>query len=276
MNLPEKGPKGKTSGPGTVLEGILAETRGRLPAILARRKSLEAAAERRPAPPSFRGALTGSGVALIAEVKRRSPSAGIIAADLDPAAHAAVYVRAGAAAVSVLTELNHFGGSLADLEMVAARVGVPVLRKDFIIDEVQLLEARAAGAAAALLIVRALPARRLRELLDFSEGLGLGALVETHTAAEVDLALEAGAGVIGVNSRDLDTFEVNVDRAWELLGQIPPDRAAVAESGMANGADVARAAGAGADAVLIGGALSALPDPAALVREITGAIRRGR
>lgn len=276
MNLPEKGPKGKTPGPTTVLARILAETRKQLPEIRARRSGLEAALERRPAPPSFREGLVGPRVALIAEVKRRSPSAGMIAAGLDPAAHAEAYAGAGAAAISVLTELNHFGGSLADLEAVSARVTVPVLRKDFILDEVQLLEARAAGAAAALLIVRVLGARRLGELLRFAEGLGLGTLVETHTAAEVDLALAAGAGVIGVNSRDLDTFEVEVDRAWALLGRIPPDRVAVAESGMASGGDVGRAAAAGADAVLIGGALSAAPHPEALAREITGVIRRGR
>lgn len=144
---------------------------------------------------------TADRVALIAEVKRRSPSAGEIRAGLDPAAHAARYAAAGAAAISVLTEGPHFGGSIADLEQVRARVEVPVLRKDFIVDELQLLEARAAGASAALLIVRILGPRRLEELLTFGRGAGLDILVETHTADELEIALAAGADIIGVNGR---------------------------------------------------------------------------
>ncbi|HVX88589.1 MAG TPA: indole-3-glycerol-phosphate synthase, partial [Gemmatimonadales bacterium] len=158
-------------------------------------------------------------------------------------------------------------------QAVASRVAVPVLRKDFIVDELQLLEARASGAAAALLIVRILDPVRLEELLTFGRALGLDLLVETHTARELDVALTAGCDILGVNSRDLDTFELDPDRAWELLAAVPPDRLAVAESAMHTVRDVERAARAGADAVLIGTALSGAGDPGGLVRELT-AVRR--
>jgi indole-3-glycerol phosphate synthase len=260
-----------------ILEQIVAGVRGTLPALRARRQELERRAAEAPAVPSFRGALRqGDQVALIAEVKRRSPSAGEIRKDLDPVAHATSYAASGAAAISVLTEGPHFGGSVADLHSVASRVAVPVLRKDFIVDELQLLEARAAGASAALLIVRILDPVRLEELLTFGRGIGLDLLVETHTARELDVALTAGCDILGVNSRDLDTFELDPDRAWELLAALPPDRLAVAESAMHTVGDVERAARAGADAVLIGTALSSADDPGALARELTGVRRVAR
>jgi indole-3-glycerol phosphate synthase len=151
-----------------------------------------------------------------------------------------------------------------------------VLRKDFILDEAQILEARVAGASAVLLIVRALPVARLRALLGFTRTSGLDALVEIHTGAELDVALEAGARVLGVNSRDLDTFRIDVDAAWRLLGRVPRDCVAIAESGMSTTADVERAAAAGADGVLVGTALSAAADPATQVRSLAGVLRHGR
>jgi indole-3-glycerol phosphate synthase len=176
----------------------------------------------------------------------------------------------------VLTDGPYFGGSLADLAQAVRRVPLPILRKDFILDELQILEARAAGAAAVLLIVRALPHARLGELLRFARKWDLEALVEVHTPAELGVALEAGSEIIGVNSRDLDTFRIDTQRAWEMLGRIPPDLVAVAESGMSTVADVEFAAQAGADAVLIGTALSATSSPAGLLRAFCRVARGGR
>lgn len=260
----------------TALEQILNTTRSMLPSLRARRSELERAAMAAAAPPPFLARWDRRRLALIAEVKRRSPSAGIIRADLEPADHARAYAAAGASAISVLTDGPYFGGSLEDLRAVVSRVGVPVLRKDFIIDEAQLFEARAAGASAVLLIVRALSAERLTELSRVAGQLGLATLVEAHDAAELDIALASQAPVIGVNSRSLDTFAVDVDAAWRLLERVPADRVAVAESGMAALADVERAAAAGADAVLIGTALSAARDPGAFAGQAAQVPRRGR
>lgn len=274
MNVPEKAPKGK---PVAFLAGILAETRARLPELHRRARVLERAAGLRSPPPSFRDALDGaSELKLIAEVKRRSPSGGEIAPRLDPVGHATAYVAAGAAAVSVLTEPIHFGGSIDDLEAVTSRIPVPVLRKDFIVDELQLVEARAMGAAAVLLIVRALAPRELRSLHRRAEGLGLGVLVEAHSVAEIDAALEVGASVIGVNSRDLDDLSIDRNAAWALLARIPADRVAVAESGIGSAEEAERAAAAGADAVLVGGALSRAAAPSALVAAIARVRRHAR
>jgi indole-3-glycerol phosphate synthase len=155
-------------------------------------------------------------------------------------------------------------------------VRVPVLRKDFILDELQIVEARAAGAAAALLIVRALERDRLAALIRFAAGQGLDALVEVHTERELTRAIEAGATIIGVNSRDLDTFRIDVEAAWSLLAKVPADLVAIAESGMKSREDVERAAAAGADAVLIGTALSSADAPETLVAQISKVERRGR
>lgn len=257
------------------LDQILRSTRGGLDQVHARRGTLERDVAASRVPPSFRAALQQPSVGVIAEVKRRSPSAGAIREDLDPEERAALYAGHGAAAISVLTDGPYFGGSVEDLRTVARHSSIPVLRKDFILDEVQILEARAAGAAAVLLIVRALDAR-LQPLLRYAAGLGLDALVEVHTARELDLALEAGGSIIGVNSRDLDTFKIDLEAAWKILALVPAQCVAVAESGMARAADVQRAAVAGADAVLIGTALSAAASPGELLRDLTGVARRGR
>jgi len=260
----------------TTLAQILATTRAGLPELRSRTAQLERAAAAVPAPPVFARVFRGDRIALVAEVKRRSPSAGIIRDQLDPAERAECYGRHGAAAVSVLTDGPYFGGSVGDLAAVAGRLAIPVLRKDFILDEAQILEARGAGAAAVLLIVRALPPGRLRELLGFARANGLDALVEVHTRAELDRSLESGARIVGVNSRDLDTFRIDVAAAWELLAGVPGHCTAVAESGMTTAADIQRAAAAGADGVLVGTALSATADPAAQVRAFAEVKRHGR
>ena len=257
------------------LEQILRSTQGSLESLRRRRGSLEREAAGQRPPPSFESALRRNTVAVIAEVKRRSPSAGAIREDLDPAERAALYAKHGAAAISVLTDGPYFGGSIDDLRAAVLRSSVPVLRKDFILDEVQILEARAAGAAAVLLIVRALDSR-LGSLLRYAAGLSMAALVEVHTADELGRALDAGATVIGVNSRDLDTFRVDTEVALGIVARVPPPCLAVAESGMAELADVARAAAAGADAVLIGTALSAAAAPASLLEELARVPRRAR
>jgi indole-3-glycerol phosphate synthase len=239
-------------------------------------RELERAAADRPLPPDFGRALRRSSVALIAEVKRRSPSAGAINESLDPVTLARGYAAGDAAAISVLTDREFFGGSMADLDAVISSVEVPVLRKDFILDESQVIEARAAGAAAVLLIVRALHQTELRRLLNFATSCGLTPLVETHTADEVARALDVGAMVVGVNARDLDSFSVDTAATWRLLATIPSQCIAVAESGMATVADVAAASDAGADAALIGSALAKSGDPAGKARDLGGVPRRGR
>ncbi|HEU4680992.1 MAG TPA: indole-3-glycerol phosphate synthase TrpC [Gemmatimonadales bacterium] len=257
------------------LDQILRSTRSQLARLRDRQASLEREAQSGGAPPSFRAALRKSTVGVIAEVKRRSPSAGSICENLDPAGRAALYAAHGAAAISVLTDGPYFGGSIGDLIAASKCVSVPVLRKDFILDEIQVLEARAAGAAAVLLIVRAV-GPRLGPLLRYAAGLRLDALVEVHTMDELASALDAGATVIGVNSRDLDTFSIDTKAALTIVSRVPHDCIAVAESGMVGESDVVRAAEAGADAVLIGTALSAAASPERLLELITGVPRRGR
>jgi indole-3-glycerol phosphate synthase len=259
------------------LQEILSSTERSLPALRTRRAALERDIRgSRVARPSFRAALRRPTVAIIAEVKRRSPSAGSIREDLDPGERAALYAAHGAAAISVLTDGPFFGGSMHDLRAAAERCPLAVLRKDFILDEVQILEARAAGASAVLLIVRVLDRGRLKTLLRYSAELGLDALVEVHTAAELATALESDAAIIGVNSRDLDTFRIDPAAAWKLVAQVPADRIAVAESGIAGQSDVVRVAEAGADAVLIGTALSAAGSPENLLHELSRVIRHDR
>ncbi len=258
-----------------VLGAILAETAERLGGRHGELAAWERRAAEAPEPPPFAAALRGRSVAVIAELKRRSPSAGALRADADARTRAGAYLAAGAAAVSVLTEPLRFGGSLEDLEQVAA-LGRPALRKDFIISELQLLEARAAGASAALLIVRALGPDRLRDLVAAADGIGVEALVEVHSEAELETALATGARIVGVNARDLETLEMDGGLAGRLLPRVPADVIAVAESGLAGRDDVALVAAAGADAVLVGSALMRAADPSALVRELAGVARRGR
>jgi indole-3-glycerol phosphate synthase len=258
------------------LEEILSSTREGLPSLHARRDELEREATRTRVPPPFGAALRRPNVAIIAEVKRRSPSVGSIRDDLDPVGRTVLYGTHGASAVSVLTDERYFGGSIGDLKAAAERSLVPVLRKDFILDELQILEARAAGASAVLLIVRALDPVRLRQLMACAASAGLETLVEVHHRRELDTALDAGATIIGINSRDLDTFRIDTVAAWNILRAVPSDRIAVAESGLTDRSDVARAAEAGADAVLIGTALSQAASPEAMLRQLSRVPRHGR
>ncbi|MGH8885225.1 MAG: indole-3-glycerol phosphate synthase TrpC [Egibacteraceae bacterium] len=241
-------------------------------------EALRARALERPAPPGFAAALAGDGVAVIAEVKRASPSRGRLAAIGDPAALARRYAEGGAAAVSVLTEPTHFAGSLDDLATVAAAAPLPVLRKDFVVDRYQVLEARAAGAAAVLLIVAALPQPDLEGLLVAAAQAGLDALVEVHDPDEATRAALAHCGaatgwplVIGVNARDLVTLSIDQDRFEVVRGALPEDAVTVAESGVRGPVDVRRLAGLGADAVLVGEHVATAADPAAAVRALVEA-----
>jgi indole-3-glycerol phosphate synthase len=224
-----------------------------------------------PAPRGFEAALSprGGPARIVAEVKRASPSLGAIRTGLDAPAQARAYAAAGAAAISVLTDGPGFGGSLADLAAVRAAVDVPLLRKDFVLDGYQLLEARAHGADAALLIVAALDDAALRDLLAGCSELGLAALVEVHDEAEVDAALRAGARVVGVNNRNLATFAVDLAVSERLLPRLPDAVRGVAESGVRTAGDARRLRRAGAANLLVGEALVRAPDPGALLREMT-------
>lgn len=260
----------------TILDEILATKREEVARLQLFRSAIRAQAEDAPPPLGFESALRKPGeVAVVAEFKRRSPSAG----DLNPYAQvagvASVYAAGGAAAISILTDEPYFGGSLDDLRAVRGAVGVPLLRKDFTLDPVQLYEARAAGADAVLLIVRALGDTRLRELLGLSAELGLAAVVEAHDEEEIGRALEAGARIVGVNARDLATFDVDLAGSLRLIEGLPAEVVAVAESGIRSSEDAAAAGRAGAEAVLVGGWLMA-GDPAAGVEALAGHPRRPR
>ncbi len=246
----------------------------RVEALRARRPALEAALSGLPVPPPFGAALRGPTVRIIAEVKRRSPSKGVINATLDAPVQAASYESGGAAAISVLTEPTRFDGSNADLESVRARVRIPVLKKDFHVDHVQLLEARVLGASAALLIVRALAPDRLPALVATAQAIGLETLVEVRSDEEMARALDAGARTVGVNCRNLETLEVDPRVADRLMTRLPTGIVGVWESGIAGVEDVRRAAAHGADAVLVGSAVSAAGDPAAGVRALSVVLRQ--
>jgi len=205
---------------------------------------------------------------LIAEVKKASPSRGVLNAGLDPVAQARAYAGAGASAISVLTDEKYFRGSLDDLVAVRAAVSRPLLRKEFIVEEYQLWESRAAGADAVLLIVAALGGPALRALMDAARGIGLATLVEVHTAAELETALAAGAAIVGVNNRNLQTLETSLEPSLALLPRIPPGPVAVSESGIATRSDVEQVIAAGAHAILVGEGLVRAPDVTAKVREL--------
>ncbi|GIU90392.1 MAG: indole-3-glycerol phosphate synthase [Acidimicrobiia bacterium] len=263
-----------------ILETILATKRDEVTVLrhpqtrdLLRRRALEA-----PPVRDFAGALrrADGGLAVIGELKRRSPSKGDLAPDLDAAATAKSYEAGGAAALSVLTDGPHFGGSVADLDDARSATSIPVLRKDFTIDEIQVYEARAIGADALLLIVAALPDDALlSDLHALATELGLGVLVEAHGEPEIERALRAGARIVGVNSRDLSTFAEDLGIAEAGAVSIPGDVIAVAESAVRGVEDAARMAAAGFDAVLVGEALVRSEDPSALVRAMAArSVRR--
>jgi indole-3-glycerol phosphate synthase len=258
------------------LGGIVAEAHARAEALRAASAELATRARDAAAAPAFRDALRRSTVAVIAEVKRRSPSKGWINADISAPDQAAAYEAGGAAAISVLTEPAHFGGSIEDLLSVRARVAIPVLKKDFHVAPVQLLEAKAVGASAALLIARALSPDDLPRMVDFAHEIGLEVLVEIRDEPELERALAADARIIGINNRNLETLEIDPATSERLLAAIPEDRVAIAESGVQSPADVERYAAAGADAVLVGSVISAAEDPTAAVRGLASISRVGR
>jgi len=258
-----------------LLETIVAATR-RIVDVRQAAEPIAALAERASAVPSragrFYGALTAlDGVNLIAECKRRSPSKGVLRADYDAAAIATGYAGAGAAAISVLTEPTFFDGSLDDLRAVRAAVAVPLLRKDFVVSEYQLLEAKAAGADAVLLIVAALRPAELKVLHDHAVRHGLDALVEVHDARELDIAIDVGARIVGVNNRNLRTLEVDVHASEELVANIPREVVAVSESGLKTAGDIARLRALGYRAFLIGERFMTAADPGAALGELVAA-----
>jgi len=207
---------------------------------------------------------------VIAEVKRSSPSKGNLAPITDPAALAEKYQEAGAAAVSVLTEQRRFGGLLADLDAVRSRIEIPVLRKDFMVDEYQFLEARAHGADIVLLIVAALSKSQLKDFYDLATELGMASLIEVHTQSELESAMDISPRIVGVNSRNLKTLEVSASVFEELIPAIPSTVIRVAESGISTRADVAQAQKAGATAILVGESLVKSGDPISAMRELLG------
>ena len=219
----------------------------------------------------FNEALVRPGFSVIAEFKRRSPSAGDIAGSADVAEQAGAYERGGAAALSVLTDERHFGGSLEDLRAARAACDLPILRKDFIVDPYQLVEAAVNGADAVLLIVRALEDAELRELYEGARSLDLDCLVEVHDGEELERALQLDAEVIGINNRNLDEGTVDVATTYELMPDVPAGKTVVAESGISTRAELEELERVGVDAVLIGSALMGAADPEALTRELTGA-----
>lgn len=241
----------------------LVEAQRTVPLAALRARPLWAAPRR-----GFAAALRGRRPAVIAEVKKASPSKGVIRADFDPVAIARSYAAGGAAAISVLTEERYFQGSPAYLEAIRAAVDLPLLRKDFIVDPYQVAEARAWGADAVLLIVAALDDAALRELQAAALELGLDVLVEAHDADEVARAAAIGATLIGINNRNLRTFVTTLETAERLHGGIPADALAVAESGIETPADVARLRAAGYDVFLIGESLMRQPDPGAALRAL--------
>jgi indole-3-glycerol phosphate synthase len=217
----------------------------------------------------------GGGIRLIAEVKRASPSQGVIREgfDLDQVIHA--YVAAGAAALSVLTDEPFFQGHLDDLARVKARVSVPVLRKDFIIDPYQVYETRAWGADAVLLIVAALETQSLQDLLALSQEVGLYPLTEVHTRKELQTALGVKVPIVGINNRDLNTFQVSLETTFALLPEIPPERVIVSESGISDHTEVTRLEAAGVDAILVGEGLLRAQDVEGKARDLLGMGRGG-
>jgi indole-3-glycerol phosphate synthase len=262
---------------GTVLTRIIESRR----AEVARRKRimpepvLRIAAGKAGAPRDFAGALARDQVNVIAEIKKASPSAGVLRRDFEPAALARGFERAGAAALSVLTEEENFQGALAHLRDASAAVGLPVLRKDFIVDTWQVWEARAANADSFLLIVAALDDAALTALLNLGRELGMEPLVEVHTADELERVLAAGAHIVGVNNRNLHTLEVRVETSLELVEMIPQDCITVSESGLRSAEDLRKLRAAGFDAFLIGESLMREAEPGgALQRLIDGISQR--
>lgn len=255
-----------------MLDPIITSVRGRLPALEARQDEVREAAGRMPPARDFAGALAVPGLSVIAEFKRASPSKGMMNAGMKPSERASVFEAGGAAAMSVLTEPDHFMGSAEDLRSARADVSLPVLRKDFTLDTLHVWEARAMGADAVLLIVAILDDALLAGLLQTAAEAGLTALVEVHNRQEAVRALDAGATVVGVNNRDLSTFDVDLATSEQISPLLDGVEVRVAESGVKGPRDAARLRAAGYDAILVGEYLSGAADPAAAIAGLRGAI----
>jgi indole-3-glycerol phosphate synthase len=256
-----------------ILQQIVASKRREVAAARARlaEPDLEHRLAGRAPARDFRGALLKApGIAVIAEVKRASPSAGVIRPDFDAVSIAKAYERGGAACLSVLTDTPYFQGSLDDLRAVRAAVGLPLLRKDFILERYQLLEARAAGADAVLLIAEILPGQTLAILLRQAAEVGLQALVELYDRENLERVLDAGASLVGVNNRDLRTFDTRLEHTLDIARDVPPGVCLVSESGIRGREDVERLRAAGVGAVLVGETLMRSVDPAAAVAALRG------
>ncbi len=258
----------------TILDTILERKREEVAALRAERSAADwdrAARSVERTPLNLAAALRSlDKLTVIAEAKRRSPSRGLLAADFDPVRLATAYERGGAAAISVLTDRDFFGGSNDDLQSVRQSVALPILRKDFTIDWVQIAQSRAIGADAVLLIVAALGDDQLAELHDAATGYGLSVLVECHTAAEVERALRISPSIVGINNRDLHGFGVSLQTSIDLRQQIPPEIVAVSESGIGGADDARRLRSAGFDAILVGERLVTAADPAAALHALVG------
>ncbi len=254
-----------------ILARIVESKRAALPALVERRKHLERAAAARSAPRDFRAALLKSPPAVIAEVKQASPSLGTLTSSFNPAALARAYAQGGAACLSVLTDEAYFHGQLADLEAARAAVSIPVLRKDFTIDELHIVEAAAHGADAILLIAAILDERHLRRFRELAAHNGMAALVEIHSEEELGPAVNSGADIIGVNNRDLHTFQVRLETSLRLAEKIPSSVVRVAESGITSGDHVRQLTQAGYHAVLVGEHLMRSADPAQAIQELRSA-----
>ena len=269
--------RGTMNAPVGILDRIVETKRREVEALKGSASELRAAAEGAATARDFKAALSGGdSVSVIAEIKRRSPGAGEIRPDLDPVQLAPTYEAGGAAALSVLTDSEYFGGRLGDLSAARGLVSVPVLRKDFLIDPSQVYQARAADADAILLIVRILDDGQLRSLRVLAEELGMTALVEAHDGEEVDRALESGARVLGVNNRNLLTFETRLDTTLGLLDRIPSGVVLVSESGIRTRDDVRMLGENGIDAVLVGESLLRQDDPGAGVAMLAAETRTSR
>ena len=253
-----------------ILDRILESRRAHIVELKANSERLRRSVETAPAPRDFRRALIGPRVALIAECKQRSPSGGVLQQPYDPVALAQHYAAGGAAAISVLTEPEFFGGALDHLAAVRAVVEVPVLCKDFIVDPIQLSAARTAGADAVLLIVGILGDRDLRNLQAAAIDLGMQTLVEVHDEAEVDRALEIGAGIIGINNRDLTRMKTDKETTARLRPRIPNDRIVVSESGIESRADIEALQRMGINAALVGESLLRAADLEDKLQELSG------
>jgi len=251
-----------------ILARIVEHKRSELVQDQARRGEWERRAASRKDQRDFRRALTAGPPAIIGEIKKASPSKGVLAEQFDPASIARMYSSGGAAALSVLTDRQYFQGALGDLEAARAAVSLPVLRKDFTLDEFHVIEAAAHGADAILLIAALLDEKEMRRLRELAAQYQMAALVEVHDASELETALGSGAAIVGVNNRNLHTFDVTLDTSLQLAEKIPANVVKVSESGIHSRADVARLAAAGFQAFLVGEHLMKSGDPAAALREL--------